>query len=128
MRKIRVVIADDYFGMVAALRAHLEHDPRFVVVGVAGDGARAVELALEQEVDVLVTDLNLPVLDGFDAIRKLRAGGSVLKIIAMSGSFDGPINHAALAAGADRFLSKDEIVSDLIETICEVIATPAQRS
>lgn len=121
MQSIRVVIADDYAGMVAALRAHLEHDARFAVVGVACDGAKAVELVLSHEPDVLVTDLNLPVLDGFSTIRRLRAARAGLKIVAMSGSFEKPVNDAALAAGADRFLPKDEILARLIETICDVV-------
>jgi DNA-binding NarL/FixJ family response regulator len=71
-RGIRVLIADDHRLFSEALEAILTADGRVEVVGHAADGAEAVKLALELEPDVVVMDISMPVMDGFQATRQIR--------------------------------------------------------
>ncbi len=69
---IRVLIADDHRLFSEALEAILTADGRVEVVGHAADGAEAVKLALELEPDVVLMDISMPVMDGFQATRQIR--------------------------------------------------------
>ena len=69
--KLRILVADDSSFMRAAISRLLGSDPRFVVVGQASDGCRAVELALELGPDVVTMDYNMPGLDGAAATRAI---------------------------------------------------------
>jgi DNA-binding NarL/FixJ family response regulator len=68
----RVVIADDSEPFLELLRAVLGHMPEVEVVGAAADGREAVRLAVEQDADVALLDVEMPVLDGFAAAEAIR--------------------------------------------------------
>ncbi len=70
---LRVLIADDHRLFAEALEAILAADDRIEVVGQAGDGGQAVELARKLDPDVVLMDVSMPVLDGFQATREIRA-------------------------------------------------------
>ena len=69
---LRVLIADDHRLFAEALEAILAADERIEVVGQAGDGGQAVELANRLGPDVVLMDVSMPVLDGFEATREIR--------------------------------------------------------
>ena len=71
--RVRVVIADDQRLFAEALEAILSTDGRIDIVGRAGDGRSAVELAVQQAPDVVLMDIAMPVMDGIDATRRIRA-------------------------------------------------------
>ena len=72
MSALRVAIADDHATYVRTLHLMLSADPDFDVVGTAEDGAAAVELVLATQPDVVLMDMHMPVMDGFDFLRELR--------------------------------------------------------
>ena len=117
---IRVLIADDHRLFAEALAAILDGDDRVVVVGRAGDGQEAVDLALELEPDVVLMDLSMPVLDGVGATRAIRASGLKVSILVLTGSNSRDDVDRSRAAGASGYVTKDRIASELVDAIVEV--------
>ena len=85
-KPIRVLIADDHSLFAAALQAILGGDNRFEVVALATDGRQAVELASSLKPDVVLMDIAMPVLDGFQATRELRKRSPGTAVLMLTGS------------------------------------------
>ena len=83
---LRVVIADDHRLFAEALEAILTTDDRIEVVGQASDGAQAVELARKLDPDVVLMDVSMPVLDGFEATREIREESDGVRVLMLTGS------------------------------------------
>jgi DNA-binding NarL/FixJ family response regulator len=115
-----VLLVDDESMFLAALRALLEHDARLEVVGVADNANDALELATSAEPDVVLIDLTLPDVDGFEITRRLRKRAPGVKVIVVSGRSDDNTETAALEAGAARFLFKGGLHDEIAEAIVEV--------
>ena len=105
-----------------ALEAILGGDDRIKVVGHAGDGREAVRLAQDLKPDVVLMDIAMPVMDGFQAtreIRKLIPGACVLMLTGSNSRSD---VDRARKAGAAGYVTKDRIAAELIEAIMEVVS------
>jgi DNA-binding NarL/FixJ family response regulator len=83
-KKIRIGIADDHVVMRESLGMLLAMQSDFEVVGMAGNGIEALELAGEKQPDVLVVDLFMPELDGFDVLRRLDHAGSKVATLVLT--------------------------------------------
>ncbi|HIQ06369.1 MAG TPA: response regulator transcription factor [Anaerolineae bacterium] len=103
---MRVLIADDQPQVRSALRLLLKQEPGIVVVGEASDAEQALELAAEQQPDLVLLDWELPGWDGSAALVGLQAIQPGVVVIALSGRPEAC--RAALAAGADAFVSKGD--------------------
>lgn len=102
----RVVIADDSDDVRMLLRAQLEMDGRFAVVGEANDGSVAVEIAQEQQPDLIVLDLAMPRVDGLTALPLLREAAPNARIVVLSGFDPITVGPKVLAKGASRCVEK----------------------
>lgn len=102
----RVVIADDSDDVRMLLRAQLEMDGRFTVVGEANDGSVAVEIAQEQQPDLIVLDLAMPRVDGLTALPLLREAAPKARIVVLSGFDPLTVGPKVLAKGASRCVEK----------------------
>ena len=120
---IRVLIADDHRLFAEALEAILAGDARITVVGQARDGREAVELARELRPDVVLMDVSMPVLDGFEAARAIRADRADTRILMLTGSSSRADVDLAREAGAAGYVTKDRIAAELIAAIVEIAAT-----
>jgi DNA-binding NarL/FixJ family response regulator len=118
-RGIRVLIADDHRLFSEALQAVLSADGRVEVLAQAADGAEAVKLALELEPDVVLMDISMPVMDGFQATRQIRKQQPHASILVLTGSDSRTDVDRARAAGAAGYVTKDRIAAELIEAIFE---------
>jgi DNA-binding NarL/FixJ family response regulator len=119
-KPLRVLIADDHRLFAEALEAILAADDRFEVVGRASDGAEAVELARTLSPDVVLMDVNMPALDGFEATRKIRAESDTVRVLMVTGSNSrADVDHSR-EAGASGYITKDRIASELLDAIVEV--------
>ncbi len=118
-KKIRVLIVDDSALVRAALRSILSADSDLEVVGVARDGREAVDKTLLLCPDVVTMDLNMPVMDGFSAIKKIMTDGPVPVIVVSS--MDVNRIKKALDIGAMDFVPVtggiEEVGADLIEKV-----------
>jgi DNA-binding NarL/FixJ family response regulator len=116
----RVLVVDDQELVRAGLRAILETNG-VDVVGEAGDGEEAVELARDLRPDVVLMDVRMPVLDGIEATRRIRGGEAAPRVIVLT-TFDlDEYVFEALRAGASGFLLKDTPRTELLRAI-EVVA------
>ena len=118
--RIRVLIADDHRLFAEALEAILGGDERIAVVGHANDGSEAVELATQLRPDVTLMDIDMPVMDGFEATRKIRHSHASACILMLTGSNSREDVDRARRAGAAGYVTKDRIAAELIDAIVEV--------
>jgi DNA-binding NarL/FixJ family response regulator len=117
--RIRVLVADDHRLFAESLTIMLEVEPRIEVVGYAADGREAVALAAILSPDVVVMDLDMPVMDGIEATVGVRRSAPGAKVVILTGSRDERDAERARQAGATAYLSKEASVERLRETVCE---------
>jgi DNA-binding NarL/FixJ family response regulator len=118
----RLLLTDDDPLFMAFLRLFVESDERFVVVGTATNGQEAVELAAAVRPDVVLMDIDMPVMDGVDASRRIHEAQPQLPIVLVSASqFEDRVANA-WAAGATGYVQKHRVTEDLISTILAVVA------
>ena len=117
---IRVLLAEDHAVVREGTRKILEADPGISVVGEAADGAEAVDLARDLSPDVVLLDMAMPVLNGVEATRKLRALSSPPKVLVLSAYDDVSYAEAVLAAGASGYLLKIAHAEDVVAAIQSV--------
>lgn len=111
---MRVVVADDQAVVRAGLRTVLGAAPDIDVVGEAGDGARAAELAAQLRPDVVLMDVRMPGTDGIEGTRLIRALGDPAVRVLVVTTFDLDRHvYDALRAGASGFVLKDVEPEDL---------------
>ena len=116
---IRVLLADDQGLVRAGFRALLDDAGDVEVVGEAGDGAAAVELARSTRPDVVLMDIRMPVLDGLEATRRIVADellAGVRVMVLTTFELDEYV-FEALAAGASGFLLKDTDPVELLRAV-----------
>jgi DNA-binding NarL/FixJ family response regulator len=119
-KPLRVLIADDHRLFAEALQAILASDERIEVVGQASDGGEAVELARTLDPDVVLMDVSMPVLDGFEATREIRAAGGDTHVVMLTGSNSRADVDRSREVGASGYVTKDRIASELVAAIVEV--------
>ena len=104
---IRVVIADDHAVVRAGLGQLLATFPDVELVGAAANGDEAVSLCAERTPDVVLMDLEMPVLDGIEATRRIRAAQPEVAVVVLTSFSDRERILKALDAGAVGYLLKD---------------------
>ena len=122
---IRVLIADDYVPVRVMLRYLLEGEEDVEVVGEACDGQEAVEMAHDLEPDVIMLDLAMPRLSGWEAIPLLRQVAPNTKIIVLSGFPEERMQDPEMRSGIARYLEKGEPEEVICGAIYEVAAAAA---
>jgi DNA-binding NarL/FixJ family response regulator len=121
-KTIRVLIADDHRLFAQALEAILEADDRIAVAGHARDGREAVELTASLDPDVILMDIAMPAMDGFQATRLIRKNDPAACVLMLTGSNSRSDVDRARKAGAAGYVTKDRIAAELIDAIVEVVS------
>ncbi len=124
---IRVLIADDHPTLRDGLRAILDTQDDMQVVGEAANGVEAVDRAAALRPDVVLMDLEMPVMDGFDATARIRKLGIPVTVLILTASQSPEDADRALRVGAQGYLTKDRITSELHTLILE-LGRSAERS
>lgn len=116
-KKIRILLADDHVIVRQGFRMILAAQPDMEIVGEAGNGREAVELAERLQPDVAVMDVTMPELNGIEATRRLAASAPRTRVLALSMHKDSVYVREILKAGARGYLLKDAFDRDLVEAI-----------
>ena len=114
-RHLRLIVVDDRAHARRALRALLSTYADLVVVGEAADGAAAIELVAREQPEVVVMDLYMPVVNGLQAVARIKERWPQVRIIVLSAAAEA--REHALAAGAYAFIAKDDPADALLATI-----------
>ena len=114
---IRVLICDDQAIVCEGLQAILSTAPEIEVVGVANDGAQAVEMIPETQPDVVLMDLKMPVMNGVQATRRIRDQHPKVQVLVLTTYDADEWVFDAIRGGASGYLLKDTPREQLIEAI-----------
>ena len=120
--KITILLADDHPLLRQAVRSALEKEADFEIVAEAGDGKEAVRLAKELMPNVVIMDISMPIMDGLEATRQIKAANPGIAILALTVHSDDEYILGILEAGAAGYLMKTIFGAELITAIRSIVA------
>ena len=120
MNRPKLLLADDHTMFSQGLQSLLEDE--FDLVGAVGDGQTLVEAASRLQPDVIVVDISMPVMNGFDAVRQLKKEGVTAKIIFLTMHADDRLLAEAFRCGGSGYVLKQSAGEELIAGIRQVLA------
>jgi NarL family two-component system response regulator LiaR len=121
-KMIDILIVDDYAVVRQGLRALIDTTSDIQVVGEAADGVTAVDQARMLHPDIIIMDLVMPRLGGIEAIAAIKQADNETRILVLTNFSDEPRVLAALRAGAQGYLLKDAMLTDVLTAIRDVYA------
>jgi DNA-binding NarL/FixJ family response regulator len=113
--KTKILLADDHPPLVEAALAILK--PHYDIVGIAADGATLVSEAIRLRPEVIVSDITLPILNGIEAIHRLRFSNSPAKVVFLTVHSEEGFLKACIAEGALGYVLKSHMRTQLIPAI-----------
>jgi DNA-binding NarL/FixJ family response regulator len=117
--KMRILLADDHPAMLAEAVRLLRDDHD--VVGAAGNGLELLQAAQRLHPDLIILDISMPGLDGFQAARRLKEAGCPSKLAFLTVYEDADFAREAMTLGADAYVVKSRLASDLKLAISRVL-------
>ncbi len=115
--KIKILIADDQKLIREGLKVLLEMDDKFIVIGEASNGQEAVDLYIKLRPDIVLMDIQMPVINGVEAIKKILELNKEAKIIILTTFDDDEYVYEGLKSGALGYILKDTSIEKLSESI-----------
>ena len=119
MSRPKLLLADDHKMFAQGLQSLLEDE--FELVGTVGDGKALVDAALRLEPDVILVDISMPVLNGFDAVRQLKKQGVEAKIVFLTMHADDRLLAEAFRCGGVGYVLKQSAGEELVACIRQVL-------
>lgn len=117
MEDIKVVLVDDHDVVRLGIRSLLEIEEDIRILGEAANGAEAIDLALDTRPDVIVMDITMPMMDGFEATRRLRDQCPDCKVLALTVHEDKQYFFEMMKAGAKGYITKKSAAEELVSAI-----------
>lgn len=117
---INVLIVDDHQMLIDGIKAMLSEEPGVQIVAEAYHGIEALEKLEQHSVDLVLLDINMPVMDGVEACRQIKKLHPSVRILALTMYNEGSIVSQMLHSGAHGFILKNTGKTNLIEAITEV--------
>jgi DNA-binding NarL/FixJ family response regulator len=121
MALIRILVVDDSPDWQRFLLAKFESHCDLKIIAVASDGLEGVQKATELQPDLMLMDLNLPVMNGFDATRRIREVSPNTKVLFLTQNASRDLVSAAFEAGACGYIVKSDSGADLVTGIKAVV-------
>ncbi|HET7490199.1 MAG TPA: PAS domain S-box protein [Acidimicrobiales bacterium] len=113
----RVLVVDDASGLRTLLRKMLERTGRFTVIGEAEDGAEAVVLADRLQPDLVLLDLAMPVMDGLEALPRIKEVANAARVVVLSGFAASRMSAEVASLGADGYIEKTATPERMLELL-----------
>lgn len=120
-KKSTILLADDHSILRAGLRSILDNHPDFKVIAEADNGKDALQKSIALKPDLLLTDLSMPKTNGTECIRELKKRAPEVKVLVLTMHAGEEHIHAALNAGADGYILKDDSHDELINAIKNIL-------
>jgi DNA-binding NarL/FixJ family response regulator len=117
VEKKRIFIADDHQLFIDGLRLIFAQNPRYEIAGFGGTGNSIIDFIREQPVDMVITDINMPGMNGIDATERIKAINPDIKVIAVSMVNDYASVHKMLQSGADGYVLKSAGADELLKAL-----------
>lgn len=121
MNKIKVMIADDHALIREGIKKLLELEENFEIVALAGDGEQAIASIKEKSPDVVLLDINMPVMNGIDCLKQIKQDYPEIKVIMLTIHEDAEYLIETINIGAEGYVLKDADVSSLVKAIQKVV-------
>jgi DNA-binding NarL/FixJ family response regulator len=118
--KTRILLADDHLALLAETTRLLAQD--YEIVGTVSDGLALLAAAERLDPDLVVLDISMPALDGFAVARRLKRAGHRCKLVFLTVWEDADFAREAMSLGADGYVVKSRLGSDLIPAIAAALA------
>lgn len=115
--KIRVLLVDDHPLVLDGIRSRLEDDPEIMIVGEAGNGEEALQIATERKPDIVLMDINMPVLNGIEAAEKFAERLPDIRLLMLTMHDSREYITKVLKAGAKGYILKDVSSSEMLIAI-----------
>ncbi|KIL51685.1 LuxR family transcriptional regulator [Jeotgalibacillus alimentarius] len=119
---IRVLLAEDQVMVRQGLKVMIESNPDITVTGEAGDGKAAVDLCEKQTFDIAVLDIRMPVMDGIEAARQIKARWPQIKLLILTTFDDDQYVMDSLKLGVNGYMLKNGDTESLIRSIKSAIS------
>jgi DNA-binding NarL/FixJ family response regulator len=117
----RILIVEDHTILREGLKAIIENIPNYIVVGEAGDGLEAVQLASTLEPDLILMDLSLPKMSGISAIKEIKKRYCSIKVVALTVHDEDEYIQCVFQAGAEGYVLKDASKQELLLALNNVL-------
>jgi DNA-binding NarL/FixJ family response regulator len=122
----RILLVDDHEAVRKGIRSIIEG--QYIVCAEASNGKEGVERVIELKPDLVVLDISMPTMGGFEAARRIRSVTPATKILMLSLDSSPQVEKDAKAAGADAFVAKGASVSALLATVEQLLATATDNT
>jgi DNA-binding NarL/FixJ family response regulator len=120
LQKIRIALVEDHLVVRKGVARMLEELPELELVFDAANGQEFLNQLAEKEIDVVLLDLEMPVMNGYQTLKELKKRGSAVKIVMLTMHDDFEIAHEMLQEGVDAYLLKECSIEEMLEAIQQV--------
>jgi two-component system response regulator NreC len=124
MKKVIVLLVDDHQIIIDGLKSLLKDSEEIVVAGEANNGSRALQILDMLEIDVVLMDIDMPVMNGIDTLKEIRRCGSEVKVIILSMHNEAGMIKSLMNIGANGYLLKSSSQEEVINAIRKVAVGP----
>jgi len=119
--KTKIIICDDHKMVREGIKLYLEEEDQYKIVAEAADGNEALSLIEEHDPELILTDINMPDLDGVGLTKQIKKQFPEIKILALSADNEGTQIQRIMEAGADGFVPKDCSPDYMVHAMNEVM-------